>query len=80
MKPFPPLNSDEEAEDFVANADLTEYDASEMVTVRFERSVGAGTVVLPDALLAASREKAAHLGVPLETFVRSAIERALTSD
>ena len=27
-RPLPPLRSDEEAEDFVANADLTEYDLS----------------------------------------------------
>ncbi|WP_237479814.1 CopG family antitoxin [Lichenibacterium dinghuense] len=80
MKPFPTLTSDEDAEDFVVGVDLTEYDPSEMVTIRFERTGEAGTVVLPDALLAASREKAAHLGIPLDVFVRSAIERALTTD
>ena len=37
MKPLPVLCSDEEAEAFVADADLTDYDLSEMVAVRFER-------------------------------------------
>lgn len=80
MKLFPPLRSDEEAEAFVADADLTEYDLSEMVTVRFERVGGADSVVLPHDLLAASRKTAAHLEVSLETFVRLAIERALTAE
>ena len=80
MKPFPPLESDKEAEDFVATADLTEYDPSEMVVMRFERTEEPGTVVLPDTLLAASQEKTAHLGIPLEVFVRSAIERALAAE
>ena len=80
MKPFPPLESDEEAEEFVATADLTEYDPSEMVTMDLERTTGSETIVLSDALLVASREKAAHLGIALESFVRSAIERALRAD
>jgi predicted DNA binding CopG/RHH family protein len=80
MKPLPVLCSDEEAEAFVSDADLTEYDLSEMVAVRFERTVGSGVVVLPDDLLAASRRKAAHLGMPLDAFVRAAIERALAVD
>ena len=35
-KTLPKLKSDKEAEDFVANADLTEYDLSGMRMVRFE--------------------------------------------
>jgi hypothetical protein len=35
-KPLPTLRSDTEAEDFVATADLTEYDLSGMRMVRFE--------------------------------------------
>jgi hypothetical protein len=35
LKPMPPLNSDEEAEHFVAEADLTEYDLSGFEPVRF---------------------------------------------
>jgi len=37
MKKKPPrLSSDKAAEDFVATADLTRYDLSQMVPVRFE--------------------------------------------
>ena len=35
-KPLPELKTDEEAERFVAEADLTEYDLSGMRLVRFE--------------------------------------------
>jgi predicted DNA binding CopG/RHH family protein len=35
-KPLPQLSSDEEAEDFVAYADLTEYDLSNLRLVHFE--------------------------------------------
>jgi predicted DNA binding CopG/RHH family protein len=35
-KKIPTFKTDEEAEDFVANADLTEYDLSGMVPMRFE--------------------------------------------
>ena len=74
------MTSDEAAEAFVADADLTDDDLSEMVTVRFERGAGSGPVRLPDDLLAASRERAARLDVSLEAFVRSAIEPALPID
>jgi|GEM_PF-3433877 len=36
LKQFPSLRSDEEAEDFVANCDLTEYDLSGGRRVHFE--------------------------------------------
>jgi len=35
-KNFPVLKTDKEAQDFLANADLTEYDLSKMQMVRFE--------------------------------------------
>ena len=35
-KPFPVLNTDAEAEDFIDNADLTEYDLSDLNPVRFD--------------------------------------------
>jgi len=36
LKPMPPLRSDDEAERFVADADLTEYDLSGFEPMRFE--------------------------------------------
>jgi hypothetical protein len=35
-KPFPDLRTDQQAEDWLQNADLTEYDLSDMKIVRFE--------------------------------------------
>jgi predicted DNA binding CopG/RHH family protein len=35
-KPLPKLDSDDEAERFVAEADLTEYDLSSLTQVHFE--------------------------------------------
>jgi uncharacterized protein YegP (UPF0339 family) len=37
LKPLPRFSSDQEAEDFVANADLTEFDLSSRREVLFER-------------------------------------------
>jgi predicted DNA binding CopG/RHH family protein len=36
LKPFPKFDTDEAAEAFVAEADLSEYDLSNMKPVRFE--------------------------------------------
>jgi predicted DNA binding CopG/RHH family protein len=37
-KPFPDLKTDEEAEDWLQNANLTEYDLSDLRKVRFEQA------------------------------------------
>jgi predicted DNA binding CopG/RHH family protein len=78
-KPFPHLKSDEEAEDFVANADLSEYDFSTLVPVRFElkRKDKSVSLRLPEPLLEAVRLRAQRDGMPYQRFMRLAIERAL---
>jgi predicted transcriptional regulator len=38
-KPFPDLRTDEEAEDWLQNADLNEYELSDMKRVRFEQAL-----------------------------------------
>jgi predicted DNA binding CopG/RHH family protein len=77
--PFPDLASDEEAEDFVASADLSDYDFSGMVPVRFElkRKDKSVSLRLPESLLDAVRDRAAQVGIPAQRFMRLAIERAL---
>jgi CopG antitoxin of type II toxin-antitoxin system len=45
-KPFPDLKTDEEAEDWLQNADLTEYDLSDMKKVRFELAPKDATISL----------------------------------
>jgi predicted DNA binding CopG/RHH family protein len=78
-KKLPTLKSDAEAEAFVANADLTEYDLSELVPMRFElkRKDKAVNLRLPSPLLDAVRERAKRVGVPYQRFIRMALERAV---
>ena len=78
-KPFPDFKSDEEAQAFVATADLSEYDFSDMVLMRFElkRKDKAVNLRLPEQLLEAVRERAKSAGMPYQRFIRMAIERAL---
>ncbi len=76
---LPTLRSDDEAEAFVTNADLTQYDLSAMVPMRFElrpkdKSIN---LRLPEPLLDAVRNRARRAGIPYQRFIRLALERAL---
>ena len=80
MKPrLPKLRSDREAEYFVAKADLTEYDLSEMRPVRFEFQPKDERVNmrLPRPLLEAVKATAARAGMPYQRFIRQALEEAV---
>lgn len=81
LKPMPPLKSDEEAERFVAEADLTEYDLSGFRPVRFElrRKDKTVSLRLSADLLAAAKKAAAIQGVPYQRFMRHAIEQAASA-
>jgi predicted DNA binding CopG/RHH family protein len=78
-KPIPTFKSDERAEDFVATADLSEYDLSGGQIMRFEMKRKDKTVNLrmPEQLLEAVRERAASAGIPYQRFIRLALERAV---
>ena len=71
-KPVPALKSDEEA-------DLTEYDLSQMRLVRFEFQPKSERVNmrLPKSLLDAVKAAAAEAGMPYQRFIRQALEAAL---
>ena len=78
-KPIPTFKTDKEAEDFVATADLTEYDLSGGRLMRFElrpkdKSV---SLRLPEKLLTAVRSRAKRAGVPYQRFIRMALEQAV---
>jgi predicted DNA binding CopG/RHH family protein len=79
LKPMPRLMSDEEAEEFVATADLSEYDLSDFKPVRFEFQPKdkAISLRLPQPLLDAVKERAKAAGVPYQRFIRLALEEAL---
>jgi len=76
-KPMPSLRSDAEAEDFVASADLSEYDLSGFRPMRFEvqRKSAALNMRLPQDLLDAVKRKAASRGIPYTRYVRMLLEQ-----
>ncbi|QFY44751.1 hypothetical protein F6R98_20715 [Candidatus Methylospira mobilis] len=78
-KQLPVLNTDKEAEDFIGQADLTEYDLSSLTPVRFEfqpkeRSI---TMRLSESLLEAIKEEAGRSGIPYQRFIRQTLENAV---
>ena len=78
-KPLPTLETDEAAERFVAEADLTDYDLSGMRLVRFEFHPKSERVNmrLPKALLDAVKTAAAKAGMPYQRFIRQTLEAAV---
>jgi len=78
-KKLPRLKTDKEAEEFVATADLTEYDLSVMRPVRFEfqHKDKRVNMRLPEALYEAVKTQAAHAGVPYQRFIRQVLEAAV---
>jgi predicted DNA binding CopG/RHH family protein len=78
-KPLPKFETDEEAEQFVAKADLTDYDLSGMRLVRFEFEPKSERVSmrLPKSLLDAVKAAAAKTGIPYQRFIRQALEAAV---
>lgn len=78
-KKLPKLRSDEDAEAFVAKADLTDYDLSGLRTVRFEFQPKTERVNmrLPKPLLKAVKASAAKAGMPYQRFIRHTLEAAV---
>jgi predicted DNA binding CopG/RHH family protein len=78
-KPLPTLRTDREAEAFVAEADLTEYDLSGMRLMRFEFQPKSERVNmrLPRPLLEAVKASAAKAGIPYQRFIRQTLEQAV---
>lgn len=76
---LPKLDSDEAAEEFVANADLTKYDLSGMTMVRFEFQPKTERVNmrLPRPLLDAVKASAKQAKMPYQRFIRQALEAAV---
>ena len=68
-KKFPDLKSEEEVDAWLQDADLTEYDLTDMKKVRFElaRKDASISLRLPTALLASLRAEAAKANMPATT-------------
>jgi predicted DNA binding CopG/RHH family protein len=78
-RPLPNFQSDEAAEKFVREADLTEYDLSGMRLVRFEFQPKTERVNmrLPKSLLDSVKAAAARAGIPYQRFIRQILEAAV---
>jgi predicted DNA binding CopG/RHH family protein len=78
-KKLPRLRTDDEAEEFVATTDLSDYDLSGMRTIRFEFQPKSERVNLrlPRLLLDAVKTAAKRSGVPYQRFIRHALEAAV---
>lgn len=78
-KPLPGLETDEEAERFVAEADLTDYDLSGLRMVQFEFEPKSERVNLrvPKRLLDAVKAAAATARIPYQRYIRQTLEAAV---
>ena len=79
MKPLPVLSSDEEAERFVADSDLSEYDLSGLLPTRFVARDQVRVLLTRPALDRAMAE-ARRAAVPLERYLGELLESALSTD
>lgn len=83
LKPLPEFATDAEAETFVDEADLSEYDLSQMVQIDFgfTRTSEQISMMLPRSLLDAIHTAAMRRGMSSKRFIRETLENALaTSD
>lgn len=80
-KSLPRLKSDRAAEAFVATADLTQFDVSGGKIVRYELRPKDRAVSfrLSEQLFKATQARAKRDGMPVQRFIRLALERALQS-
>jgi predicted DNA binding CopG/RHH family protein len=77
-KTIPTFKTDQEAEDFVDTADLSDYDLSgQFVKFELKRKDKTVSLRLPERLLDEVRSHAEKAGMPYQRFMRLAIERAL---
>jgi len=80
LKQLPPLLSDEEAEKFSDEADLSEYDLSGFKPARFEfqKKTARLELRLPEAQLQALKKAAQVQGIPYTRLVRQFIDQGLS--
>jgi predicted DNA binding CopG/RHH family protein len=73
------MKTDQEAEDFIDNADLSEYDLSEFKPFKFEFAAKDQrlNMRLPLSLLEAVKKKAKAEGLPYQRYIRATLEKAV---
>ena len=80
-KKIPTFRTDKAAEDFVAAANLADYDLSGARLIQFELKPKDKSINLrlPAQLLTAVRSEAKRKGIPYQRFIRLALEHAIHS-
>ncbi|HOT83979.1 MAG TPA: BrnA antitoxin family protein [Candidatus Defluviicoccus seviourii] len=80
-KKIPRFETDEEAEAFVATADLTQYDltGARLVHFEFEKKAAQINMRVPRGLLDAVKARAEARGIPYTRFIREILEKAVAS-
>ncbi len=78
-KPWPSLKSDKAAEDFVATADLSEFDwsAADPIRYEFEDKSARITMRIPESQLEHIKAEATKRGVKYQRFMRELMERGM---
>ncbi|HEY9010533.1 MAG TPA: CopG family antitoxin [Devosia sp.] len=81
LKQFPTFKTDEEAERFVEEADLSEYDFSGFRPMRYEFQTKSANMSMrvPPQLLAEIKAAASKEGIPYQRLVRQLLEEALAA-
>ena len=77
LKTIPAFNTDEEAERFVDEANLADYDLSGFKPMHFEFEKKSAQINMrvPQTLLAAVKTKAKHRGIPFTRYIRLLMEQ-----
>ena len=77
LKPIPVFETDADAERFVDEADLTEYDLSGFKPMRFEfeKKDAQLNMRVPETLLEAVKTKARQRGIPFTRYIRLLMEQ-----
>ncbi len=80
LKRMPSFKTDEEAEEFVATADLSEYDLrGEVVRFEFQPKAARVNMRLPETLIKTLKERAKTYGMPYQRYMREMIELGLSA-
>ncbi len=81
LKKIPPLKTDQETEEFVSTADLTQYDLSGFRPVRFEfeKKTARINMRMPQSLLDAVKARAEKRGIPYQRYIREILEQAVAN-
>jgi predicted DNA binding CopG/RHH family protein len=78
-KKIPTLKTDKQVEDFIDQADVSEYDLSKFKATKFEFAAKDQrlNMRLPSSLLEAVKKKAKAKGLPYQRYIRAELEKAV---